>query len=82
VVSDGEGGGPLREDPKSEIIALLHDPFVQLADIRLKPFNSVLFSCNTFLDAPLYWRRITEGGLLVKGRGGQARCSGISQKHR
>jgi hypothetical protein len=35
-VSDGEGGGPLREDPKSELIALLRDPFVQLADIRPK----------------------------------------------
>jgi hypothetical protein len=39
VVSDGEAGGPLREDPKPELIALLYDSFVQLADIRPKPFN-------------------------------------------
>jgi hypothetical protein len=38
-VSDGEDGGPLREVPKPELIALLHDPFVQLADIRPKPFD-------------------------------------------
>jgi hypothetical protein len=34
-----EGGGPLRLNPEPELIALLHDPFVQLADIRPKPFN-------------------------------------------
>jgi hypothetical protein len=33
VVSDGETGGPLREVPKSELIALLHDPFVHLVDV-------------------------------------------------
>jgi hypothetical protein len=26
--------------PESELIALLHDPFVQLADVRLKPFDA------------------------------------------
>jgi hypothetical protein len=41
-VSDGEAGGRLREDPKPELIALLYDPFVQLADIRPKPFNGLI----------------------------------------
>jgi hypothetical protein len=36
-VNDGESGGPLQKDSKPELIALLHDPFVQLADIRPGP---------------------------------------------
>jgi hypothetical protein len=34
-VSDGEVGCPLQEVPRHELLALLHDPFLKLADIRL-----------------------------------------------